>query len=92
MLVSSLMGTLTPAFCKHSCPFGGGSGDVVLQETLLRSCRWDVAVHGSGNVHFQLLDSLGNILHLSATLCLTEHCISRESGLSRGLYPPASRQ
>lgn len=84
MLVSSLMGTLTPAACKHSCPFGGGSGDVVLQETLLRSCRWDV--------HFQLLDSPGNTLHLSATLCLTEHCISRESGLSRGLYPPASRQ
>lgn len=62
MPVSSLMGTLALAVCKLHYPFGGGSGDVVLQETLLRSRRWDVAVHGSGNACFQTFDSPENTL------------------------------
>lgn len=70
-LVTSLTGPLAPAVCKVHYPFGGASGDVVLRDTLLRSCRWDVAAHGSGNACFQTFDSPGNTLYLSAKPCVT---------------------
>lgn len=38
VLMSFLMGTLAPSVCKHHCPFGGCSGDVLIWETLLWQC------------------------------------------------------